>query len=123
MDSSALWPLFCRYPLAISVGGPQSRSGWSCYAGDRTTFLRRTACSLITVSTKLSQVHFFKTCNRIICNNLLTFVEVSGLEAGLKLILSKKMTLAEQVQLVYCIKEMVFLGLVQRNNYVDTTVS
>jgi len=71
----------------------------------------------------LAQVHFVKTCNRIICNNLLTFVEVSGLEADLKLILSRKMTLAEQVKLVYCIKEIVFLSLVQRNNYVDSTVS
>jgi hypothetical protein len=57
VESSTLWPLCSRYPLAIKVGGPQSRSGWSCCAGDRTTFLRRTACSLITASTELSQVH------------------------------------------------------------------
>jgi len=54
---------------------------------------------------------------------LLTFVEVSGLEADLKLILSKKIKSVQQVKLVYCIKEMVFLSLVQRNNFVDRTVS
>jgi len=54
---------------------------------------------------------------------LLTFVEVSGLEADLKLILSKTMTSAQQVNLVYSMNEMVFLSLVQRSNYVDTIFS